>query len=313
MGGGGRGNPFGGGGMSEEEKKKARERRQEEQKRRQEAAPARIGRKKKKRGVEASTKLPQINPVSKCRLRLLRQERIKDYLLMEEEFIKNQERLKPQEENKEKERLKVDELRGTPLNVGNLEEIIDDEHAIVTPHVGLEYYVPILSIVDKDQLEPGCSVLLHHRSHAIVGILQDEVDPMVSVMKVEKAPLESYADIGGLEMQIREIKEAVELPLTNPELYEEVGIRPPKGVILYGEPGTGKTLLAKAVANQTSATFLRVVGSELIKKYLGEGPKLVREIFRIAEELAPSIVFIDEIDAIGTKRYDSSSGGEKEV
>jgi len=197
MGGGGRGNPFGG--MSEEEKKKARERRQEEQKRRQEAAPARIGRKKKKRGVEASSKLPQLNPVSKCRLRLLRQERVKDYLLMEEEFIKNQERLKPQEENKEKERLKVDELRGTPLNVGNLEEIIDDEHAIVTPHVGLEYYVPILSIVDKDQLEPGCSVLLHHRSHAIVGILQDEVDPMVSVMKVEKAPLESYADIGGLE------------------------------------------------------------------------------------------------------------------
>ena len=263
--------------------------------------------------MEASTKLPQVNPVSKCRLRLLRQERVKDYLLMEEEFIKNQERLKPQEENKQKERLKVDELRGTPLNVGNLEEIIDDEHAIVTPHVGLEYYVPILSIVDKDQLEPGCSVLLHHRSHAIVGILQDEVDPMVSVMKVEKAPLESYADIGGLESQIREIKEAVELPLTNPELYEEVGIRPPKGVILYGEPGTGKTLLAKAVANQTSATFLRVVGSELIKKYLGEGPKLVREIFRIAEELAPTIIFMDEIDAIGTKRYDSSSGGEKEV
>lgn len=219
------------------------------EKRRQEAAPARIGRKKKKRGVEANSKLPQVNPVSKCRLRLLRQERVKDYLLMEEEFIKNQERLKPQEENKEKERLKVDELRGTPLNVGNLEEIIDDEHAIVTPHVGLEYYVPILSIVDKDQLEPGCSVLLHHRSHAIVGILQDEVDPMVSVMKVDKAPLESYADIGGLESQIREIKEAVELPLTNPELYEEVGIRPPKGVILYGEPGTGKTLLAKAVAN----------------------------------------------------------------
>lgn len=240
-------------------------------------------------------------------------ERIKDYLLMEEEFIRNQERLKPQEENKEKERLKVDEMRGTPMTVGTLEEIIDDEHAIVTPHVGLEYYVPILSIVDKDQLEPGCSVLLNHRSHAIVGILQDEVDPMVSVMKVEKGPLETYADIGGLENQIREIKEAVELPLTNPELYEDVGIKPPKGVILYGEPGTGKTLLAKAVANQTSATFLRVVGSELIKKYLGEGPKLVREIFKIAEEHAPSIIFIDEIDAIGTKRYDTSSGGEKEV
>lgn len=254
-----------------------------------------------------------VNPVSKCRLKLLRTERVKDYLIMEEEFIKNQERLKPQEENKEKERLKVDEMRGTPINVGTLEEIIDDEHAIVSPHQGLEYYVPILSIVDKDQLELGCSVLLNHRSHTVVGILQNDVDPMVSVMKVEKAPLESYADIGGLESQIREIKEAVELPLTNPELYEDLGIKPPKGVILYGEPGTGKTLLAKAVANQTSATFLRVVGSELIKKYLGEGPKLVREIFRVAEEHAPSIVFMDEIDAIGTKRYDSSSGGEKEV
>merc|ERR1711916_36108 len=131
--------------------------------------------------------------------------------------------------------------------------------------------------------------------------------------KVDKAPLESYADIGGLEKQIQEIKESVELPLTHPELYEEVGIKPPKGVILYGEPGTGKTLLAKAVANQTSATFLRVVGSELIQKYLGDGPKLVRELFRVAEDNAPSIVFIDEIDAVGTKRYDSSSGGEREI
>ena len=148
---------------------------------------------------------------------------------------------------------------------------------------------------------------------SIVGILADDQDPMVTVMKVEKAPLESYADIGGLEAQIQEIKEAVELPLTHPELYEEIGIRPPKGVVLYGEPGTGKTLLAKAVANQTSATFLRVVGSELIQKYLGDGPKLVRELFRVADDLSPSIVFIDEIDAIGSKRYDSSSGGTREI
>ncbi|KAK2086622.1 26S proteasome regulatory subunit 4 [Saguinus oedipus] len=116
-------------------------------------------------------------------------------------------------------------------------------------------------------------------------------------MKVEKAPQETYADIGGLDNQIQEIKESVELPLTHPEYYEEMGIKPPKGVILYGPPGTGKTLLAKAVANQTSATFLRVVGSELIQKYIGDGPKL----------------FIDEIDAIGTKRYDSNSGGEREI
>merc|ERR1712070_592657 len=154
---------------------------------------------------------------------------------------------------------------------------------------------------------------MHNKNNAVVGVLLDEVDPMVSVMKVDKAPTESYADIGGLEEQVREIKEAVELPLTNPELYEDIGIRAPKGVILYGVPGTGKTLLAKAVANQTSATFLRVVGSELIKKYLGEGPKLVREIFKVADEHAPSIVFIDEIDAIGSKRYDSDSSGTKEV
>merc|ERR1711968_361790 len=153
-----------------------------------------------------------------------------------------------------------------------------------------------------------------HQSHAVVGILTDDSNPMVSVMKVESAThLESYADIGGLETQIQEMKEAVELPLTHPELYEDIGIRPPKGVILYGEPGTGKTLLAKAVANQTSATFLRIVGSELIQKYLGEGPKLVREMFRVASENAPSIIFIDEIDAVGTKRYDSTSGGEKEI
>merc|ERR1712048_1152260 len=138
---------------------------------------------------------------------------------------------------------------------------------------------------------------------SVVGILGDDNNPMVNMMKMDKAPSESYADIGGLETQIQEIKEAVELPLTHPELYSDIGIRPPKGVILYGEPGTGKTLLAKAVANQTSATFLRVVGSELIKKYLGEGPKLVREIFKFADDNSPCIIFIDEIDAIGSKRY----------
>ena len=157
--------------------------------------------------------------------------------------------MKPQDDKKIKERETVEVLRGTPLTIGNLEEIIDDDHCIVSPHAGMDYYVPVLSIVDKDMLEPGASVILNHKTHAVVGVLEDEVDPMVSVMKVDKAPLESYADIGGLEEQVREIKEAVELPLTNPELYEDVGIRAPKGVILYGEPGTGKTLLAKAVAN----------------------------------------------------------------
>uniref|UniRef100_T2MEQ7 26S protease regulatory subunit 4 n=1 Tax=Hydra vulgaris TaxID=6087 RepID=T2MEQ7_HYDVU len=277
--------------------------------------PTRVGKKakKKNRGPDTANKLPQVTPHRNCRLKLLKLERIKDFLLMEEEFIQNQERLKPQEEKHEEERSKVDDLRGTPMSVGSLEEIIDDNHAIVSTSVGSEHYVNILSFVDKDLLEPGCSVLLNHKVHAVVGVLGEDTDPMVSVMKLEKAPTETYADIGGLDTQIQEIKESVELPLTHPELYEEMGIKPPKGVILYGEPGTGKTLLAKAVANQTSATFLRVVGSELIQKYLGDGPKLVRELFRVAEEHSPSIVFIDEIDAVGTKRYDSNSGGEREI
>jgi 26S proteasome regulatory subunit T2 len=179
--------------------------------------------------------------------------------------------------------------------------------------MGPEFYVSILSFVDKDQIEPGCSVLLHMKVMSVVGLLNDDVDPMVNVMKVEKAPTETYADVGGLDQQVQEVKEAVELPMTHPELYEDIGIKPPKGVIFYGPPGTGKTLLAKAVANETSATFLRMVGSELIQKYLGDGPKLVRELFRLADENAPSIVFIDEIDAVGTKRYDSNSGGEREI
>jgi len=198
------------------------------------------------------------------------------------------------------------------MEVGSLEEIIDDDHAIIQYH-STDFYVPIMSIVDKDLLEPNCQVLLNHKQHQVVGILGDDIDPMVAVMQVDKAPSESYADIGGLDEQVREMKEAVELPLTNPELYEDIGIKAPKGVILYGEPGTGKTLLAKAVAHQTSAAFLRVVGSELVKKYAGEGPKLVREIFSAAEDKAPCIIFIDEIDAIGTKRYDSSSAGTQEV
>ncbi|GMR57865.1 hypothetical protein PMAYCL1PPCAC_28060, partial [Pristionchus mayeri] len=276
--------------------------------------PTRIGKRKKgSKGPDTASKLPAVTPHSRCRLKLLKSERIKDYLLMEQEFIQNQERLKPQEERQEEERAKVDELRGTPMAVGSLEEIIDDHHAIVSTNVGSEHYVNILSFVDKEQLEPGCSVLLNHKTHAVIGVLSDDTDPMVSVMKLEKAPQETYADVGGLDQQIQEIKEAVELPLTHPEYYEEMGIKPPKGVILYGCPGTGKTLLAKAVANQTSATFLRIVGSELIQKYLGDGPKMVRELFRVAEEHAPSIVFIDEIDAVGTKRYDSNSGGEREI
>lgn len=233
--------------------------------------------------------------------------------MMEEEFIGTMQAAKPKEDREDDEKGKLDEIRGTPMDVGSLEEFIDDNHCIVSTANGPEYYVNVMSFVDRDQLEPGSSILIHHKNLAVIGMLGDEVDPLVNVMKVDKAPLETYADIGGLEDQIQEMREAVELPLTHPELYEDVGIKPPKGVILYGVPGTGKTLLAKAVANETSATFLRVVGSELIQKYLGDGPKLVREMFRVAQDHSPSIIFIDEIDAVATKRYDTTSGGEKEI
>lgn len=300
--------------QSEKDKEK-----QDEEGKKKGANPPPAPRKKfiPKKSGGTDMRLPKITPHARCKLKLLRTERVKDYLALEKEFIASMEAARPTGEQREAraaaERRKVDALRGTPLQVGTLEELIDENHAIVSSNVLQDSYVPVLSVVDRDLLEPGCQVLLHDRSSAVVGVLQDDVDPLVSVMKVDKAPLESYADIGGLEQQIVEIKEAVELPLTRPELYDEIGIKPPKGVILYGEPGTGKTLLAKAVANQTSATFLRVTGSELIQKYQGEGPKLVRELFRVAEENAPSIVFIDEIDAVGTKRYEAHSGGEKEI
>lgn len=170
--------------------------------------PTRVG-KKKKRGPSAAAKLPAVFPTTRCRLKLLKIERIKDYLLLEEEFIQNQERLKPEatrEEKNEEDRSRVDDLRGSPMAVGTLEEIIDDDHAIISTPSGPEFYVSIMSFVDKDLLEPGCQVLLHHKTQAVVGVLQDDTDPLVSIMKLDKAPTESYADIGGLELQIQEIK-----------------------------------------------------------------------------------------------------------
>ncbi|OWR54390.1 26S protease regulatory subunit 4 [Danaus plexippus plexippus] len=265
--------------------------------------PTRVGKKKRKaKGPDAALKLPQVTPHTRCRLKLLKLERIKDYLLMEEEFIRNQERLKPQEEKIEEERSKVDDLRGTPMSVGTLEEIIDDNHAIVSTSVGSEHYVSILSFVDKDQLEPGCSVLLNHKVHAVVGVLGDDTDPMVSVMKLEKAPQETYADIGGLDTQIQEIKGANGLPIGYTQYPQNsfANALPP----LYWEEGGGK--VGKVKGHINGGKRKRATGS-------GDGPKLVRELFRVAEEHAPSIVFIDEIDAVGTKRYDSNSGGEREI
>lgn len=144
-------------------------------------------------------------------------------------------------------------------------------------------------------------------------ILPSRVDPLVSLMKVEKVPDSTYDSIGGLEEQIKEIREVIELPIKHPEIFEALGIAQPKGVIMFGPPGTGKTLLARAVAHHTDCTFIRVSGNELVQKYIGEGARLVRELFVMARQHAPSIIFMDEIDSIGGQRIDDDSRGDSEV
>jgi len=156
-------------------------------------------------------------------------------------------------------------------------------------------------------------VLPSKHSNALVDILPPESDTSIQMLADHERPNISYADIGGLDIQKQEIREAVELPLTQFELYKSIGIDPPRGVLLYGPPGCGKTMLAKAVAHHTTASFIRVVGSEFVQKYLGEGPRMVRDVFRLAKENSPAIIFIDEVDAIATKRFDAQTGADREV
>merc|ERR1712146_228767 len=140
-------------------------------------------------------------------------------------------------------------------------------------------------------------------------ILPSKVDPLVALMKVVKVPDSTYDMIGGLKEQVKEVKEVIELPIKHPEIFDSLGIAQPKGVLLYGPPGTGKTLLARAVAHHTDCQFIRVSGSELVQKYIGEGARLVREVFVMARKHAPAIIFMDEIDSIGSTRDDGGGGG----
>lgn len=165
------------------------------------------------------------------------------------------------------------------------------------------------SHIDVTSLKPTLRVALRSDSYTIHKILPNKVDPLVSLMMVEKVPDSTYEMVGGLDKQIKEIKEVIELPVKHPELFESLGIAQPKGVLLYGPPGTGKTLLARAVAHHTDCKFIRVSGSELVQKYIGEGSRMVRELFVMAREHAPSIIFMDEIDSIGSSRGESGSGG----
>jgi proteasome regulatory subunit len=210
-------------------------------------------------------------------------------------------------------RSEIERLRSPPLIVGIVSDVLEDGRVVVKSSTGPKFVVHSSQSVDLEQLKPGARVSLNQQTLAVIGVLPPPKDPSVYGFEVEEKPDVTYSDIGGLDKQIEEIKEAVELPLLKPELFERVGIEPPKGVMLYGPPGTGKTLLAKAVARQTEATFIRVVGCEFVQKYIGEGARLVREVFQLAKEKAPSIIFIDELDAIAAKRTSSDTSGDREV
>jgi len=255
---------------------------------------------------------------------------ISEYLLdrlkqLEEEYLRLKELYRKLEDEKrfvESERIRyerevrrlrseIERLRSPPLLVGVVSDVLEDGKVIVKSSTGPKFLVHTSSNVGE--LKPGVRVAMNQQTLAVVSVLPSPKDPAVYGFEVEEKPNVTYNDIGGLETQIEEIREAVELPLLKPELFKEIGIEPPKGVLLYGPPGTGKTLLAKAVANQTNATFIRVVGSEFVQKYIGEGARLVREVFQLAKEKAPSIIFIDEIDAIAAKRTNSDTSGDREV
>jgi len=234
-----------------------------------------------------------------------------EFLTIQENYVKDEHK------NLEREFLRAQEevkrIQSVPLVIGQFLEPIDQNTGIVGSTTGSNYYVRILSTIDRELLKPNSSVALHKHSNALVDVLPPEADSSISMLGDQEKPDVSYADIGGMDTQKQEMREAVELPLTHYDLYKQIGIDPPRGVLMYGPPGTGKTMLAKAVAHHTTAAFIRVVGSEFVQKYLGEGPRMVRDVFRLAKENSPAIIFIDEIDAIATKRFDAQTGADREV
>lgn len=239
-----------------------------------------------------------------------KEERLK-LLKIREEYLRKEIDILRRELARAKE--EINRVKAVPLLMGQFLEIIDKNTAIVSSTAGPNSVVKILSTVDRELLVPNTTVALHRHSSAIVDVLPPEADSSIPVVGGEEKPDVTYSDIGGLDVQKQEIRETVELPILQFELYKAIGIDPPRGVLLYGPPGTGKTMLVKAVAHHTNSTFIRVNGSEFIQKYLGEGPRMVRDVFRLAKEKAPSIVFIDEVDSIATKRFDASTSADREV
>ncbi len=202
-------------------------------------------------------------------------------------------------------------LKQSPLFVATVQEITSDG-AVIKQHGNNQEALTEITGEMREKLDPDDRVAVNN-SLSVVKKLEKETDVRARVMQVEHSPDVTYADIGGLEDQMQEVRETVEMPLEHPDMFEDVGITPPSGVLLYGPPGTGKTMLAKAVANETDATFIKMAGSELVQKFIGEGARLVRDLFELAEERQPAIIFIDEIDAIASKRTESKTSGDAEV
>ncbi|OYR81456.1 peptidase [Halorubrum sp. E3] len=202
-------------------------------------------------------------------------------------------------------------LKQSPLFVATVQEITPDG-AVIKQHGNNQEALTEITDEMREKLDPDDRVAVNN-SLSVVKKLEKETDVRARVMQVEHSPDVTYADIGGLEDQMQEVRETVEMPLEHPDMFEDVGIQPPSGVLLYGPPGTGKTMLAKAVANETDATFIKMAGSELVHKFIGEGAKLVRDLFEVARENQPAVLFIDEIDAIASKRTDSKTSGDAEV
>ena len=207
----------------------------------------------------------------------------------------------------------LDRMKTSPLIIGTVIDVIKNDRIIVRSSNGPQFLVNVSQYIDEKKLLPGAKVALNQHTLAIAEVIPSTEEPFVAAMEVLESIEVDYDQIGGLDEQIQELQEAVELPLIEPERFARIGIEPPKGVLLYGLPGTGKTLLAKAVAHRTNATFIRVVGSELVQKYIGDGSKLVREIFEMARKKAPSILFIDELDSIAARRLNETTGADREV
>ncbi|MFP3300192.1 MAG: proteasome-activating nucleotidase [Thermoplasmatales archaeon] len=254
--------------------------------------------------TKADDDVDQINELDELLRQLRELEEEKRYVQMENKRLQEEiERLK-----KELNRMKL-----PPLLIGTIEDIVDERRVVIRSSTGPSFLVYASEHIPREKLAPGTRVALNKATLSVISVIPEAYDPTIIASEISTKPNVTYEEIGGLSEQIREIREMIELPLLNPDIFRKVGVDPPTGVLLVGPPGTGKTLLAKAVANSTNATFIRIVASELVRKYIGEGARLVRELFDLARKRAPSIIFIDELDAIGARRVDSSTSGDREV